>query len=330
MPNPIVQSGVLDGGAGEHYFFPSIAANANSDACLGFTRSDGSRFAEAVFTGRLASDPAGTMQSIQLLKAGESSYSKFFSGTENRWGDYSNTAVDPSDDLTFWTIQEYASQNAGSGRDDGRWGTWWGKISPQGSLPIQLASFTAVGSASGAVRLDWMTVSEINNYGFDVERRGAADVAFVTLPQGFVPGHGTTASPQHYSFTDSPAGAGRWYYRLKQVDLGGFASYSEEAVVELGAPLPASAVPSQAELLPNYPNPFNPTTTIRYGISGKSHVTLAVFNTLGQPVALLVDGVEEAGYHQVSFGAASLASGVYFYRIRAGDFVQTKRLTLLR
>ena len=330
MPNPIAQSGLLDGGAGEHYYFPSIAANANGDACLGFTRSDASRFAEAVFTGRLASDPAGTMQTIQQLKAGQSSYSKFFSGTENRWGDYSNTVVDPVDDLTFWTIQEFAAQNAGTGRDDGRWGTWWGKISPQGSLPIQLASFTAVGSANGAVRLDWMTLSEINNYGFDVERHAANESAFIALPQGFVPGHGTTAGPQRYSFTDSPAGTGRWFYRLKQIDLGGSASYSGEAVVELGAGLSATAVPTQTELMPNYPNPFNPTTTIRYGLPGKSHVTLAVFNTLGQQIALLVDGVEEAGYHDVSFGASSLASGVYFYRIRAGDFVQTKRLTLLR
>lgn len=330
MPNPIVQSGVLDGGVGVHYYFPSIAANSNGDACLGFTRSDATRFAEAVFTGRLASDPPGTMQTIQLLKAGESSYSKFFGGPDNRWGDYSNTSVDPSDDLTFWTIQEYAGQNAGTGVDDGRWGTWWGKIPPQTSLPIQLASFTAVGSANGTVHLDWMTISEIDNFGFGVQRRAANQDAFVTIPQGFVPGHGTTVIPQRYSFTDSPASPGHWYYRLQQIDLDGSFTYSNEAVVDIGTGLSAEYVPSQTELLPNYPNPFNPTTKIRYGLPDKAHVTLAVFNTLGQQIAMLVDGEKEAGYHEVSFDATSLASGVYYYRIRAGEFVQTKKLLLLK
>jgi hypothetical protein len=83
-------------------------------------------------------------------------------------------------------------------------------------------------------------------------------------------------------------------------------------------------------LAQNYPNPFNPSTMIRYSLSSKSHVTLKVFNTLGQQVATLVEAVEEPGYHDVRFDGSDLASGVYFYRIQAGSFVQTKKFVLLR
>jgi hypothetical protein len=80
----------------------------------------------------------------------------------------------------------------------------------------------------------------------------------------------------------------------------------------------------------NYPNPFNPVTTIRFGLPARSHVTLSVFNTIGQQVATLVEGEQEGGYHEVRFDGSTLASGVYFYRLHAENFVQTKRLLLLR
>jgi hypothetical protein len=84
------------------------------------------------------------------------------------------------------------------------------------------------------------------------------------------------------------------------------------------------------ELLQNYPNPFNPSTTIRYGLPARTHVLLTVYNTIGQQVAILQDGEQDAGYHEVRFNASGLASGTYFYRIQAGDFSQVKRLLLLR
>ena len=89
-------------------------------------------------------------------------------------------------------------------------------------------------------------------------------------------------------------------------------------------------MPDDFQLAQNYPNPFNPSTTIRYGLPGRSHVTLTVFNTLGQKVATLVEGELEAGYHEVQFDASALSSGMYLYRLSAGTFVQTKRSLLLR
>jgi hypothetical protein len=91
-----------------------------------------------------------------------------------------------------------------------------------------------------------------------------------------------------------------------------------------------NAIVTEAELGHASPNPFNPFTTIRYGLPQMSAVLLTVFNTLGQEVAVLVQGNEEEGYHEVRFDGSNLASGVYYYRIQSGDFVQTRKLLLLR
>jgi hypothetical protein len=88
--------------------------------------------------------------------------------------------------------------------------------------------------------------------------------------------------------------------------------------------------PSEFSLSQNYPNPFNPTTTIRYGLPNRSHATLTVYNTLGQQVARVVDGDMEAGYHEVKFDGSGLASGVYLYRLKAGNFIQARKLLLLK
>ena len=89
-------------------------------------------------------------------------------------------------------------------------------------------------------------------------------------------------------------------------------------------------VPVTFGLAQNYPNPFNPSTTIRFALPERSRVTLTVFNALGQQVATLVNGTEDAGHHEVKFDGSGMASGVYFYRLQAGDFAQTKMLILMK
>ncbi|GEM_PF-1327747 len=186
MPNPIVQSGVLDPGAGGHVFFPSIAVNAQEDAVIGFSRSDSNRYVEAAFTGRSHTDAPGTMQSISVLKSGEDSYIKDFGSGSVRWGDYSATCVDPSDDTTFWTIQEYAAQDVGPGPDDDRWGTWWGKI----SLGIEAYNISGTvidaetGNPVANVPVEWNVEISGNSYY----------------------GSTTTLADGTFSFTDVPAG----------------------------------------------------------------------------------------------------------------------------
>ena len=112
---PVLQSGTLDGGADVHYFFPSIAVNMNDDAALGFSHSHSGIYVTAAVTGRQGTDPPGAMDPITTIKAGEDSYVKDFGSGRVRWGDYSATVVDPADDTTFWTIQEYAAMDVGAG-----------------------------------------------------------------------------------------------------------------------------------------------------------------------------------------------------------------------
>jgi len=114
-----------------YYYFPSIAVAQNESVALGFTGSDGSTFAGGFYTMRHATDPPGTMRSVSLLKAGEDPYLKTLGSGRNRWGDYSATVIDPTDDLTFWTLQEYAlpEDSPGCPTDNtGMWGTWWGRF----------------------------------------------------------------------------------------------------------------------------------------------------------------------------------------------------------
>ena len=100
-------------------------------------------------------------------------------------------------------------------------------------------------------------------------------------------------------------------------------------VTEMNDPSPAD-VPGQFVLFQNYPNPFNPSTTIKYEMPKPSDVRLSVFDILGREVSVLVNEKREAGVHEVRFDASKLASGVYFYRLHAGDFTLTKRLLLLK
>jgi hypothetical protein len=93
---------------------------------------------------------------------------------------------------------------------------------------------------------------------------------------------------------------------------------------------PSGGLPAMFSLHQNYPNPFNPSTTLRYALPQTAFVTLTVYNTLGQQVAQLVNEQQQAGYHDAVFNANELASGVYFYKLQAGDFVQTKKLLLLK
>jgi hypothetical protein len=173
-------------------------------------------------------------------------------------------------------------------------------------------------------------VSETNNYGFDVQKADGSTSSYQTIANSFVAGHGTTLQPQTYRFVDVNVGPGTWFYRLKQTDLSGAIHYSEGVSPVVLPGLEDAPLPTSFSIDQNFPNPFNPSTIIRYALPQNAVVRLTVFNALGQQVMQLVNGEEEAGYHQVKFDGSRLASGVFFYRIEAGAFSQSKKLLLLR
>ena len=190
-----------------------------------------------------------------------------------------------------------------------------------GGVPVELTSFTAAFSEN-EVDLNWTTASELNNLGFEVERK-IENEEWRTI--GFVEGKGTTTEIQNYTFMDDlfNVSSSILYYRLKQIDFDGSFEYSEVVEVEIN-------LLSEFSLSQNYPNPFNPTTTIGFSIPQKSNVTLKVFDVLGNKVHTLIDEDMEPGYHQVEFDAKDLTSGIYFYKLQTGTFVETKKMILLK
>jgi hypothetical protein len=199
-------------------------------------------------------------------------------------------------------------------------------------LPVQLASFRGSYDVAGRnVRLEWKTLSETNNYGFEVQRKMAFEPAYATVSDGFVPGHGTSLVPQSYSFNDIRADVGPASYRLKQIDLDNTVHCGESITVEKLTGVDGTRdEPQSFALEQNYPNPFNPSTVIRYALPVRSHVTLSIYNTLGQSVAVLVNTEQASGYHEIEFNASMLPTGTYLCRLQAGNFTQSRTLLLVR
>lgn len=198
-------------------------------------------------------------------------------------------------------------------------------------LPVQLAYFRGSVTLPGNhAYLEWGTLSELNNYGFEIQKRLLSEPAFSTLPNGFIPGHGTTLEPQFYSFMDSEAITRPTYYRLKQIDLDGRVHFTDAILVEPSTSVYEESVPPAFSLNQNYPNPFNPSTRIRFAIPTDANVKVSVYNSLGQLVAQLVDEVMPLGHHEVVFYADGLSSGVYYYTLRADGLVASRKFILVK
>jgi hypothetical protein len=197
-------------------------------------------------------------------------------------------------------------------------------------LPITLTSFAAAAGPGGGISLSWKTLSEVNDYGFYVQRRLPGDTTWTELAGSFTPGQGTTTAPHDYSYTDTAASAGVREYRLRQVDLSGGSTYSSAIDVAVTTEVTGPAAPRAFALYQNYPNPFNPATVISFQLSANSEVKLAVYDLLGRVVATLVEGFESAGEHVVRFDGSGLASGVYICRLTTPEHAATRKIMLLR
>ena len=192
-------------------------------------------------------------------------------------------------------------------------------LNANSALPVELTSFTAE-LKNNAVELNWNTSTEVNNYGFEIERSNLNN-NFDKI--GFVKGSGNSNSAKDYFFTDKLTLSGKYFYRLKQIDNDGAFEYSK--VVETDFKLLQSF-----ELSQNYPNPFNPTTRISYSIPLDSRVELLIYGITGELVKSLVNEYQTAGIYTIDFNAADLSSGIYFYKITANDFLQIKKMSVIK
>lgn len=195
-----------------------------------------------------------------------------------------------------------------------------GSIAP---LPVELASFNSL-VVKNEVILDWITIAEINNASFEIER------SMTITPDnyqkvGSIQGNGTTTEIKNYKFSDRNLQTGSYKYRLKQIDYNGnFHYFNLNNEVEVG-------IPNKYNLSQNYPNPFNPETKIDYDIPKETKVSLKIYDVTGREVANIINNeVHKAGYYTVKFNASVLSSGIYFYRLVAGDFVMSKKMLLVK
>ena len=183
-------------------------------------------------------------------------------------------------------------------------GLWETNI--ESALPVELSSFTSTVNKN-TVQLSWTTSNEINNKGFDIERK--SDVNSVWQKSGYIEGKGNSNQSNDYSFSDTKLTTGKYQYRLKQIDFNGNIKYhklSEEVTIGL---------PDNFSLSQNYPNPFNPKTKIDYEIPIRGKVVIMIYNQLGQEMLNLINETKDAGYYTAEFDGSNLASGIYFYRI---------------
>jgi hypothetical protein len=185
-------------------------------------------------------------------------------------------------------------------------------------VPVELTSFSA-NSDKNDVILTWMTATETNNQGFEIQRKTSGEYERIA----FVEGRGTTTEVQNYLFRDKNLLSGSYTYRLKQTDYDGSFAYSDEVEIDIDQP-------SVFYLGQNYPNPFNPSTNIKYSIPADGNVSLKVYDLLGKEVATLVNEPQQAGTFDVVFDGANLASGVYYYQLITGELTATKKLMLTK
>ena len=285
-----------DGNAGIERYYDVIPAQNNSGLNAELTFA----YNEAERNGISESD-------LEFFKSEDGGSSWSEEGFDSRSGSANTVTLGGIESLSRWTLGSESQP-----------------------LPVELAAFEASLTEGGAARLSWKTLSEDGNARFVVERRTEAQQERagaweqVTTVESQAPG-GTSTEALSYSFTDQalPFEAQRLTYRLVQHDIDGSATVLAERAVEVGSP-------EQFALHGSFPNPFQERTTIRYELPEEREVTIAVHDARGRKVRTLLRGEAQRGRQETTFAAEALASGVYFVRMQAGDYRETRKLVLVR
>ncbi len=229
---------------------------------------------------------------------------------------------DQTSGLTWRTDAVFAAQGSGLALTVSTEGD--GEI----NLPVELTLFTAQ-VENGFVKLEWVTASENENLGFYIYRSVDEKGHYDRITSSILPGAGTTTSQHRYSYTDQHVQPGQtYYYKLADVDFRGR--------VNMHGPIAVTVeIPQNFSLEQNYPNPFNASTRVRFFVGRSGPVKLAIFDIRGRMVRSLIDNSMNMGQHEIAFDGLDeygvpLPSGVYFYRLEAEGFRESKRMQVLR
>ncbi len=314
--------GAEDHAVGAYTFYPSVMVDCQDNMAIGFSASGPTIYPGAYYATRLAGDPAGSIGATGILALGVDFYNRRFGGARNRWGDYSGIALCPIDEGTFYVYNEYAGPRGtiipSLPAEDGRWHTKLGWFRVKQVVSVAITKFDAV-AKDGAVSIKSefssdLAVEAVNLY------RAPGDGEFELIESAY-------DAHDQFEFTDRTVVPGASYrYQLGVTDgEGEFRS----PIVTVNMPEAGSA------LAQNTPNPFNPTTLIRYELSETEHVVLSVYDANGRLVRALVDEVRPLGKSEVVWdgrneAGSSVGSGVYFYRLEAGKFSESRKMVLLK
>lgn len=227
-------------------------------------------------------------------------------------------------------VGDGAELNLGTGTDvcSSVFGNITGNVTGTGTsctqaMPVEMMNFSSTVSKT-SITLSWRTLSEVNNLGFEIHR-SENENRVIWHKIGFVNGNGTKNTPTNYSYTDTKLKAGKYFYRIRQIDINGNMQYYE--LNNFAEILP----PQKFELLQNYPNPFNPATKISFFIAADTKVSLKIYDVTGRMISDLInDKLMKSDYYTIDFNGSRLASGIYFYRLVTDKFTDTKKMVVLK
>jgi hypothetical protein len=310
--------------AGTHTYMPNIHVDKCDNMAVGFSASGPNVYAGAYYATRALGDPAGTIGNSQLLAAGLDFYVRSFTSSttaSSRWGDWSGMSLCQVDETNFWVYNEYAGTRGtpttvGTITEDGRWFSKVGNFSTCQPVAVAISSFNA------SAKNDIVTLSG------KFQSTLGVDIINVYRANGtgtFTRVDAVSPTGSSFSYTDKVA-PGSYRYQIGVVDRDGEYMSAIQTV---------SVKAFGASLAQNEPNPFNPETTIRFTMPASGNVTINIYDAAGRLVRSLVDGVKDAGSHNVTWNGVDnhgspVSSGVYFYRLTAGKFSETKKMTLLK
>jgi hypothetical protein len=315
--------GSEDLGVGTYTYYPSVMVDCQDNMAIGFSASNAAIYGGAYYATRLAGDPAGTIGATGTLQVGLDFYNRRFgAGNRNRWGDYSGIAVCPIDEATFYVYNEYAGPRGTVlpqfPAEDGRFHTKLGWFRVKQVISVAITKFEAI-AVGGAVSIESEFSSDLGVEAVELYRANG-DGEFSLIEVSF-------DSFDRFAFMDRTVVPGTTYrYQLAVKDGDG----------AFRSPIETVSVPMSGTVLSqNTPNPFNPTTLIRYQLADREHVTLAVYDANGQLVRTLVDETRPLGNNEVAWDGRSdaglpVGSGVYFYRLTAGKFSEARKMVLLK
>ncbi len=227
--------------------------------------------------------------------------------------------------LDLKTTLEFLTVDLGELGKDNVYGSGLLSLSLSTPVPVKITYFNVYAYNESKIILKWETLSETNNFGFEIEK---SKDKLNWRKVGFIKGNGVNCSENLYIFYDNENSAGKYYYRLKQIDFDGSYQYSQ--IIELKI-----LIPEKWEIEQNFPNPFNAETIIKYKIPKNLFVSLKIYDILGKEVKTLVNEFKQSGYYYVKWdgkndGFINLPSGIYFYEIKTKEFHQIKKMVLLR